>query len=106
MDNASTEVSLAAHPEMVKEGSKQHPVIIFTKDNMDADKHVSVINLPPMRFIGDLSKQGITVNIQGAWYPDRLVVMVKVVGVLLEEAFSNIGINSRRAVIHLEFDGE
>ena len=71
MYNASTEVSLAAHPEMVKEGSKQHPVIIFTKDNMDADKPVQVVNLPHVRFIGGPSKQGITGNIQGVWYPDR-----------------------------------
>ena len=42
--------------------------------------------------------------IQGAWYPYILVAVVTAVVILVEEAFSDIGMNSRRAVIHLEFD--
>ena len=42
---------------MVKEGADHHPVVIFTKDNMDVDKPVPVVNLPPVRFIGGPSKQ-------------------------------------------------
>ena len=59
-----------------------------------------------MRFIGGASKQGITGNIQGLWYPDRSVVVVTDVVVLVEESLSKIVINSRRAVIRLEFNGE
>ena len=46
-------------------------MVLFTKGNTYADKPVPVVNLPPVRFIGDPSKQGITGNIQGAWDPNR-----------------------------------
>ena len=52
MENASTEVSLEAHSEMVKEVADHLPVVLCTKDNMDEDKPVPVINLPPVKFIG------------------------------------------------------
>ena len=52
MENASTEVSLATYPEMVKKGADHQPVVLFTKDNMDAYKPVPVLNIPPVRFIG------------------------------------------------------
>ena len=68
---------------------------------MDSDKPVPVVNLPPVSFIGGTSKQGITGNIQGAWDPDRSVALVTAVCVLVEETLSEIGINSKRAVIHL-----
>ena len=41
---------------MVKEGADHQPVVIFTKENTDADKR-----------IGGPSNQGITGNIQGDW---------------------------------------
>ena len=97
---------MAAHPEMVKEGSYHQPVVIFTKENIDADKPVPVVNLPPVSFIGSPSEQRITGNIQVAWDPDRSVAVITSVGVPVEEVLSDIGSNSRRAVIHLEFDGE
>ena len=56
MDNASTEVSLAAHPFLVKEISDHQPVVLFKKDNTNADKPVTVVNLSPVRFIGHPSK--------------------------------------------------
>ena len=69
MDNAPTEVFLAAQSEMVKERAYHHPVVLFTKDHMDADKHVPVAILPPVRFIGDPTRQGITGSIKVSWYP-------------------------------------
>ena len=101
VENASTEFSFAAHPSMVKEGSYHQPVVLFTKENMNVDKPFPVVNLPPVRFIGGPSKQGITVNIQGVWEPDISVVVVTSVGVPVEEVLSDIGMNSKRAVIHL-----
>ena len=59
-----------------------------------------------MRFIGGASKQGRAGNIQGLWYPDRSIVVITSVGVLVEESLSKIVINYRRAVIRLEFVGE
>ena len=73
---------------------------------MDADKPVPVVNLPPVRFIGNPPKQRRTGNIQGVWYPDISVAVVTVVGVSTEEALADIGMNSRRAVIHLEYGCE
>ena len=43
---------------------------------MDADKPVTVLNLPPVRFIGGPSNQLIKGNIQGAW---ELYISVAVV---------------------------
>ena len=38
--------------------------------------------------------------------PDRLLSVITAVGVPVEEALSDIGMNARRAVIRLECDGE
>ena len=54
-----------------------------------------------MKFTGDPTKQVITVNIQGVWDPGISVVVVTAVGVPVEEVLSDIGMNSKRAVIHL-----
>ena len=67
MKNVSTEVSLLAHSEMVKEGAYHQPVVIFTKENMDADKFVPVVNILPVRFIGGPTRQVRTGSIQGSW---------------------------------------
>ena len=69
---------------------------------MEVDKPVPVVNIPTVSFIVGPSKQGITGNIQEALDQDRLVSVVIAVFVPLEEALADIGINSRRAVIHLE----
>ena len=69
MDNAPTEVSLASHPEMVKIRADHLIVFLFTIDNMDANKPVPVVKLPPVRFIGGTISQGITSIIQGSWDP-------------------------------------
>ena len=103
MENASTKVSLAAHPSMVKEGAEHQPLVIFTKENMDSDKPVLVVNIPPVGFIVGPSKQVITGNIQGYWDPYRSVAVVTAVGVPVQEELSYIGMNSKREVIHLEF---
>ena len=73
---------------------------------MDADKPVPVVNIPPVRFIGVPSKQVRTGNIQGVCYPGRSVAAVTALGVPMEEVLSGIGMNSKRKLIHLEFDCE
>ena len=52
MENASTEVTLSSYSVMVKERADHLPVVLFTKENIDADKPVPVVNIPPMSFIG------------------------------------------------------
>ena len=60
-------------------------MVLFTKENTDADKPVPVVNLPPVRFIGGISKQGITGNIQGACDSDILIAVIADVDVPVEE---------------------
>ena len=60
--------------------------------------------LTTVRFISVPSKQGRKGNIQGAWDPDRSMAVITAMGVLVEEVFSDIGMNSRRSVINLECD--
>ena len=67
---------------------------------MDADKPVPVVDLPPVKFIGITTNQGITGNIQGDWYPE-LVAVITTVGVPVEEDLAYIGMKSRNVVIHL-----
>ena len=71
---------------------------------MYADKPVPVVNLQPVRFIGNQSNQGRTGKINGEWDPDRSVVVVTSAGVPVEEEFLYIGINARISVINLECD--
>ena len=70
---------------------------------MDADKPFPVVNLTLVRFIGFPKNQVITGNIQGAWDSYISVAEVTAVGVPMDEALLDIEINTRRAVIHLEF---
>ena len=106
MENASTEVSLEAHSEIVRAEADHQTVVLFTKDNMDADKPVPVVNLPPVSFIGGPSNQVRTGYIQGVWDPDISVAVVTAVGVLAEEALFYIGMNTRSVLIRLECDCE
>ena len=69
MENASTKVSLKANSAMVKEGADHQPVVLFTKENMGAEKSVPVVIIPPVRFIVGTTRHGITGNIQGSWDP-------------------------------------
>ena len=48
---------------------------------MDADKPGPVVNLPPVKFIGGPTKQGITGNVQGAYYTEISVALIATVGV-------------------------
>ena len=41
-------------------------MFMFTRYSMDADESVSVANLPPVRFIGVTTSQGIKGKIQGS----------------------------------------
>ena len=76
-------------------------MIIFTKYSMDADKPVTVINLPPVKFIGISTNQGRAVNNQEAWYPEISVAVITTVGVPVEEDLADIGMKSRNVVISL-----
>ena len=57
--------------------------------------------IPPFKFTGGTTKQGRTDKIQGFEDTDISVSTIKYVGVPVEEDFSDIGINDRRAVIYL-----
>ena len=66
---------------MVKEIADHLPVLMFTKNSIDADKPVPVVNLPPLRFKGCPTSQGITGSIKGYWDPEILVAVINAVGV-------------------------
>ena len=68
-DNASTKAYLSAHRELEKEGADHLPVVLFKIYNMDSDKPVLVVNIPPVRFIEGPKNQVITGDIYGACYP-------------------------------------
>ena len=79
----------------------QRSVVLFTKDNMEADKPIPVENISPVRFIGGPLKLGITGNIQGVWYIYRSVAVVMAMGLPVEEELADIGMDARIAVINL-----
>ena len=81
-------------------------MVLFTKYNIDTYKPVPVVNIPPMRFIGGLTRQGRTVSIHGAWEPEISVAVITTVGVPVEEALDDIGMKSINVVINMECDGE
>ena len=77
-------------------------MVLLTKYSTEANKHVTVVNLPLMRFIGGPKNLGITGNIKGAQDTERLVAMIITVGVPVEEDMDDIEIKSKDMVIHLE----
>ena len=91
---------------MMKERADHQPVLQFTKEKMEADKPVPVVNLTPVRFIGGPTKQVIVGNIQGAWGSEISVSVIPIVGVPVEEALDDIVMKSSKVVIHLECDGK
>ena len=54
---------------MIEEVADHPPVVLFKKDNMDADKPVPVVNIPLLRFIGGPTKKVRTGIVQGSWDP-------------------------------------
>ena len=91
---------------MVKEGEDHLPGVPFTKDCMDADKTVPVVNIPPVRFIGGHSKKVKTGKIQGYLELEILVAVITTVGVPVEEALEDIVMKPRNVVIYLECAGK
>ena len=81
-------------------------MVLLTKENMDPDKLVTVVNLPPVQFIGAPTRQVRKGSIQESWDPEMSVSMITMVGVTAEEALNDIGTNSRNVVINMECDGE
>ena len=81
-------------------------MVLFTEDNMDADKPIPVVIIPPERFIGIPTRQGITGSIQGSWDPEISVAVITTVGITVEEALDDIGMKTRNLVIHIEGDDE
>ena len=59
-------------------------VVLLEKESMDSDKSVSVVNIPPFRFIDGLTKQVRTGNIQVAWDPEIFLAVIATVGVPME----------------------
>ena len=102
MENSSIEKFLSAHPEMAKKVTYHQTVVLFTKYVLDIYKPSLLVNLPPLKFVGGPTKKVITGNIPGGWYLDISVAVITYVGVPVEETSLDIGINVRRAVIHLE----
>ena len=49
---------MASKSETVKEGSDHLSVVPLTEVNMESDKPVPVVKIPPMRLIDGHSKQG------------------------------------------------
>ena len=49
---------------MVKIVADHQPVLVFTKENMDGYRYVSVVNISPVRFICRPTSQGRTVSIK------------------------------------------
>ena len=66
---------------MVKEVVYHQPLVLFTKENMGVDKPVPVVNIPPMRFIGNPTRQGRTGSIQVTQDPEISVAVITMVGV-------------------------
>ena len=73
---------------------------------MGADKTAPVVILPPVRFIGGPTRQGIKLSMQGSWDPERSVPVIAMVGIPVEEALADIGMKTRILVIHMECGGE
>ena len=81
---------LAAQSEMVKEKADHQPVVLSTKENMNTYKPVTVVIIPPVRFIAAPKRQGITGSIHGSWDPERPVAVINTVGIPVEEAMAYI----------------
>ena len=94
------------HPVTVTKVMYHQKVVLLPKENINAYKHVSVGNLPPLRFVGGTEKKGRIVSIKGACNPEISVSVVMDVGVPVEEYLSDIVMNTRKAVICLECDCE
>ena len=73
---------------------------------MGADKTVSVLIPPPVRFICGPTRHGITGSIQGSGEPEISVSVIATVGIPVEEALADTGTETRNVVIHMECDGE
>ena len=106
MENKSTEVSLSAHSKIVKEIVDHQPVVIFTKENMDAYKPLTLVILPPVIFIGGPTRQRITGSKQGAWDPEISVSVINAVRVPVDEGLDDIGMKTINVVINMECDGK
>ena len=91
---------------MTKERLDHLPVVLFTKENMNADKPFLVVNIPPVRFIGGPISQGIIDRIQVSWYPKIFVAVITTVGVTVEEALDDIVIKAIKVAINMECGGE
>ena len=89
---------------MVKERDDHLPGVPFTKECMDADKTVPVVNIPPVRFIGGHSKKVKTGKIQGYLELEILVAVITTVGVPVEEALNDIGMKANKVVINIKYD--
>ena len=59
---------------------------------MGADKTAPVVILPPVKFIGGPTRQGIKVSMQGSWDLKISVAVISTVGIPVEEALADIEI--------------
>ena len=78
-------IYLGNTPSIGKRRSIPYNSGTIKKEILDADKPISVGNIPPLKFAGGTTKQEITGNIQGAWDTDILVSLVTTMGISVEE---------------------
>ena len=81
-------------------------MVLFTKENIDADKPIPVVILPLVKFIGGTTMHGRTGIIKGSREPEISVDVITTVGITVEEALDDIGMKTINVVIRIEFDGE
>ena len=81
-------------------------MILFTKESMDEDKPVPVINILPVNFTGGPINQGITGNTKVTRDQEISVSVITMVVVPVEEDFYGIIIKYRKVSICMECDGK
>ena len=58
---------MSEQPTIVKKATEKNTVVIFTKNSMELDKTILVVNLPPLSFLDGPTNQRIKVSMQGDW---------------------------------------
>ena len=66
---------------MVKERAYYLPVVLFSKENIDADKPIPEVNLPPVSFIGAPTRHRRIGIIQVSWDLEISVAVIITLGV-------------------------
>ena len=87
MENASTERSFLSHPELETRMTDNQTVVLFIKESLDADKHILVGNITPLKFAGGPTKHQRRGKNQVYWDIYISVAVLMVICVPVEEDF-------------------